>query len=98
MSAMKIKKGDMVKVIAGKDKDKEGKEYDASNKVQLMGEVMLPSGEMKYDLMDLKVDDLPSWEVFKGRTVSVEVGAFAPSKGNIIFTVKKGAKPKEIKA
>jgi hypothetical protein len=79
-------------------KDKEGKEYDASNKVQLMGEVMLPSGEMKYDLMDLKVDDLPSWEVFKGRTVSVEVGAFAPSKGNIIFTVKKGAKPKEIKA
>ena len=25
MSAMKIKKGDMVKVIAGKDKDKEGK-------------------------------------------------------------------------
>ena len=25
MSAMKIKKGDLVKVIAGKDKDKEGK-------------------------------------------------------------------------
>ncbi len=25
MSTMKIKKGDMVKVIAGKDKDKEGK-------------------------------------------------------------------------
>ena len=25
MSAMKIKKGDTVKVIAGKDKDKEGK-------------------------------------------------------------------------
>ena len=25
MSAMKIKKGDLVKVVAGKDKDKEGK-------------------------------------------------------------------------
>ena len=28
MSTMKIKKGDMVKVIAGKDKDKEGKVID----------------------------------------------------------------------
>ena len=30
MSAMKIKKGDMVKVIAGKDKDKEGKVISAT--------------------------------------------------------------------
>ena len=79
-------------------KDKEGREYDASNKVQLMGQVILPSGDMKYDLMDLKVDDLQLWESCKGKTIAVEVGAFAPSKGNIIFTVKKGAKPQEINA
>lgn len=83
--------------VAG-GKDKEGKEYDPSNKVQLMGQVILPSGDMKYDLMDLKVDDSHLWESYKGKTVSVEVGAFAPSKGNIIFTVKKGAKPQEINA
>ncbi len=32
MSAMKIKKGDTVKVIAGKDKDKEGKVIAVNNK------------------------------------------------------------------
>ena len=32
MSAMKIKKGDMVKVIAGKDKNKEGKVLAVNNK------------------------------------------------------------------
>lgn len=32
MSTMKIKKGDMVKVIAGKDKDKEGKVIAVDNK------------------------------------------------------------------
>ena len=32
MSTMKIKKGDMVKVIAGKDKDKEGKVFAVDKK------------------------------------------------------------------
>ena len=32
MSAMKIKKGDLVKVIAGKDKDKEGKVLSVDKK------------------------------------------------------------------
>ena len=32
MSAMKIKKGDLVKVIAGKDKDKEGKVINVDQK------------------------------------------------------------------
>ena len=32
MSTMKIKKGDMVKVIAGKDKDKEGKVIAVNHK------------------------------------------------------------------
>ena len=33
MSAIKIKKGDLVKIIAGKDKDKEGKVIEGANKV-----------------------------------------------------------------
>ena len=32
MATMKIKKGDMVKVIAGKDKDKEGKVIAVNHK------------------------------------------------------------------
>ena len=44
MSTMKIKKGDMVKVIAGKDKDKEGKVIAVNkkdNKVLVEGVNML---------------------------------------------------------
>ena len=44
MSTMKIKKGDLVKVIAGKDKDKEGKVLSVdrkNNKVLVEGVNML---------------------------------------------------------
>ena len=38
-------------------KDKDGKDYDARHKVQLLGEFDLPNGDIKHDLVDLKVDD-----------------------------------------
>ena len=76
---------------AGKDKD--GKEFGERYKVQLMGNVALPNGDAKYDLMDLTVDDLTDWVGLKGKVVSIDVGAFAPSKGNIVYFVRKGAKP-----
>ena len=76
---------------AGKDKD--GKDYAERYKVQLMGNVALPNGDAKYDLMDLTVDDLTDWVGLKGKVVSIDVGAFAPSKGNIVYFVRKGAKP-----
>ena len=47
MSAMKIKKGDMVKVIAGKDKNKEGY-IDASN-VMLLHEKKVTRVGFKMD-------------------------------------------------
>ena len=43
MSTMKIKKGDMVKVIAGKDKDKEGKVIAVDKKD---GKVLVEGGNM----------------------------------------------------
>ncbi|EBW5418349.1 hypothetical protein DPT49_24075 [Salmonella enterica subsp. enterica serovar Litchfield] len=76
-------------------KDKEGKEFDSRHKVQLMGNVALPNGENKYDLMDLTVSDLSDWVQLKGKQVSIEIGAFASSKGSIIYFVRKGAKPRQ---
>ena len=78
---------------AGKDKD--GKDYAERYKVQLMGNVALRNGDAKYDLMDLTVDDLTDWVGLKGKVVSIDVGAFAPSKGNIVCFVRKGAKPRQ---
>lgn len=73
--------------------DKDGKEYDERHKVQLLGNIALPNGGSKYDLMDLTVDDLEAWKPFKGKDISIAIGAFALSKGNIVYFVSKGAKP-----
>lgn len=78
-------------VEAGKDKD--GNEYEAKHKVQLLGNIALPNGDTKYDLMDLTVDTLSDWQSLSGKDITVDVGAFAPSKGSIVYFVRKGAKP-----
>lgn len=72
---------------------KDGTEYAERHKVQLMGERALPNGDRQMDLMDLTIDDLADWNDKQGKTVSIDIGAFAPSKGNIIYFVSKGAKP-----
>ena len=80
-------------VDGGKDAD--GKEFAEKHKVQLLGDVAMPNGDIKHDLMDLTVDDLTDWVGLKGKVVSIDVGAFAPSKGNIVCFVRKGAKPRQ---
>ena len=73
--------------------DKEGKEFAERHKVQLMGNVALPNGNTKYDLMDLTVDDLGLWSGLQGKNIAIEVGAFAPAKNSIVYFVRKGSKP-----
>lgn len=83
-------------VEAGKDKD--GKDYEEKSKVQLMGEVALQNGDTKFDLMDLTVDDISVWSGLIGKKVDIDVGAFSPNKGTIIYFVRKGAKPRQVVA
>lgn len=73
--------------------NKDGSAYEEKHKVQLMGERLLPNGDKQMDLMDLTIHDLDDWEGMQGKDVSIDVGAFAPSKGNIIYFVSKGSKP-----
>ena len=74
--------------------DKDGKDYEARHKVQLLGEFDLPNGDVKHDLVDLKVDNLSDWTPHKGKTITVDIGVYAPSKGTVIYFIKKGSKPR----
>lgn len=74
--------------------NKDGESYEPRHKVQLLGEFDLPNGDVKHDLVDLKVDDLKDWTPHKGKQVTVDVGAYAPSKGTVIYFIKKGSKPR----
>ena len=73
--------------------DKDGKAFEERHKVQLMGERALPNGDTQMDLMDLTISDLSDWNDLQGQDVSIDIGAFAPAKGNIIYFVSKGSKP-----
>ena len=73
--------------------NKDGENYEERHKVQLMGERALPNGDVQMDLMDLTVSDLSDWNDMQGKEVSVDIGAFAPAKGSIIYFVSKGSKP-----
>ena len=75
---------------------KDGTDYAERHKVQLMGERVLANGDKQMDLMDLTIQDVSDWDGLQGEEVSIDVGAFAPSKGNIIYFVSKGSKPQLI--
>jgi len=54
-------------------------------KVQILGDVALKNGETKKDLITVSVPDLAPYEGKDGSEVTIPVGAFSPSKGNIAF-------------
>ncbi len=72
---------------------KDGTEFAERHKVQLMGERVLPNGDKQMDLMDLTIQDVSDWDGLQGEEISIDVGAFAPAKGNIIYFVSKGSLP-----
>jgi Tol biopolymer transport system component len=76
--------------------NKDGEDYEERHKVQLMGERALPNGDVQMDLMDLTVNDLSDWNDMQGKEVSIDIGAFAPAKGSIIYFVSKGSKPQPV--
>ena len=45
--------------------NKKGEEYEARDKVQLLGSLELPNGQVKNELIDLTVEDSRIYEAFK---------------------------------
>ena len=60
-----------------------------------MGNVALPNGNTKYDLMDLTVESLDDWASLQGKSVSIDIGAFAQAKGSIVYFVQKEQSPRQ---
>lgn len=73
---------------------KKGEEtLEAKPQIQLLGEILLPNGDSRFDLVTLSTDSPSEFESFLGQRVSVPIGVFAPSKGSVIFFIPKGSKP-----
>lgn len=58
---------------------------DEKDKIQILGDVALPNGEIRKDLMTITVNNVRKFEGKEGSDISLSVGAFAPQKGTVIF-------------
>ena len=74
--------------------DKDGKQYEPTHKVQILGEVDLPNGDVQNELVDLKVENLADWQGFRNKVVAVDIGIYAPAKNSVVYFIKKGTKPR----
>lgn len=62
-------------------------------KVQLLGDIPLPNGQFRCDMITLTCEDKAEFEALKGRKVAVPLGMFSPAKEQIIYFIPKGAHP-----
>lgn len=72
--------------------NKKGESFEARDKVQILGSLELPNGQIKNELVDLTVEDARIFEPFKNQVISISCGAMALGR-NVLFYVRKGAKP-----
>ena len=62
-------------------------------RLQMMGQMPVQNGETRLEMITVKVEDKKTYSDLINKTIRLAVGAFAPSKGQIIYFVPKGAKP-----
>jgi hypothetical protein len=57
------------------------------DRIQILGDVPLPNGETRKDLISITVPDVRKYEGQEGVEVSLAVGVFAPAKGQILYFI-----------
>lgn len=75
----------------GTDK-KTGQAFEDRDKVQILGALDLPNGEVKNELITLSVNNARDFYDLLNKKISIAVGAM-PSGRTVIFYVAKGATP-----
>lgn len=74
-------------------KNKKGEDYDSKDKIQLMGELSMPNGEVRMELVTLTVDDLSPYVDFINTKIRVSCGVMATGTRSVLFFARKGSFP-----
>ena len=80
----------------GTDK-KTGQAFEDRDKVQILGALDLPNGDVKNELVTLSVENSCDFYDLLNKKISIAVGALASGR-NVVFYVAKGALPQIIQA
>ena len=75
----------------GKDK-KTGDQFADRDKVQILGAMDLPNGDVKNELFTLSVENYRDFKDFLNKKICIAVGAMA-KRSKCYFYVAKGAQP-----
>ena len=67
---------------------KMGKSTKRVTKVQILGSLELPNGEIKHELVDLTVDDASVYQPLKNKVISISCGAMAVGR-NVVFMFER---------
>lgn len=67
-------------------------EYDPRDKVQIMGQLPLPTGGHRLELVTLNTEDARLFEQAVGKVVRVAVGFYAVNRA-VGYFIPQGAKP-----
>lgn len=59
------------------------------DRIQILGDIPLPNGETRKDLVSITVPDVRKYEGEEGAEITVSVGVFSPQKGTILFFINK---------
>jgi hypothetical protein len=76
----------------GGQNKKTGDQFEDRDKVQILGAMDLPNGDVKNELFTLSVENYRDFKDFLNQKICIAVGAMASGR-NVIFYVAKGAKP-----
>lgn len=71
---------------------KTGEVFDPKDKVQIMGQIPLPEGGHKLDLVTLNVEDGKVFEALNGKLVRVPVGVYSLNR-SVGYFIPQGARP-----
>ena len=71
---------------------KTGEEYDARDKVQILGEIPMPEGGKRLDLITLNTEDARLFQQAIGKRVRVAIGMYSVGK-SVGYFIPRGAKP-----
>ena len=72
--------------------NKKGEAFEDRDKVQILGAMELPNGDVKNELFTLSVENYRDFSDFLNQKISIAVGAMAMGR-SVIFYVAKGAQP-----
>lgn len=85
-------KGRLINKFVTPKSERDGKEIGGQDKVQILGEVSLPNGEVRMDMFTLTTHNASDFNEMDNSEIRVPIGLFAAGS-KITYYIPKGSVP-----